>query len=73
MRSKSNFRGVGAESFVDFVEDTILYMDMETDETIKFEVFEGCLPSSGYGFAVTVSIQNVGPAVCLGMLPLVHR
>ena len=36
-------------------------------------MFEGCLPSSGYGFAVTVPIQNVGPAVCLGMLPLVHR
>lgn len=48
----------GKELQIDFAGDTLFYVDPETGEKIKVQVFIACLPYSGYSFAKAVLTQN---------------
>ena len=48
----------GEKLFVDFAGDTMEYIDIETGEVIKVQVFVGCLPYSGYSFCMAVRTQS---------------
>jgi len=44
--------------YVDFAGDKLSYVDTQTGEIIKVEVFVACLPYTDYGFAVCVPSQK---------------
>ena len=48
----------GEKLFVDFAGDTIEYIDLETGEVIKVQVFIACLPYSDYSFCMAVRTQS---------------
>ena len=56
---KANFREGGNEIYIDFAGDTMSYIDMDTGEEIRCQVFVACLPASDYGFAMAVRTQKV--------------
>jgi len=49
----------GQKLFVDFAGDTLEYVDTDTGEIIKVQVFVACLPYTDYGFAICVPSQRV--------------
>ena len=49
----------GQYLFVDFAGDTMSYVDIETGEEVKCQVFVATLPASDYGFAMAVHSQKV--------------
>lgn len=49
----------GQYLFVDFAGDTMSYVDIETGEEVKCQVFVATLPASDYGFAMAVPSQKV--------------
>ena len=55
----SNFREGGNELFIDFAGDTMSYVDLDTGEEIKCQIFVACLPASDYGYAMAVPRQKV--------------
>jgi len=48
----------GEKLMVDFAGDKLSYVDMDTGEVVKVEVFVGCMPYSGYSYAVCVPSQR---------------
>jgi transposase len=50
----------GEKLFVDFAGKTMSYVDKDTGEIKKGQVFVACLPYSDYGFAVVVPSQQSG-------------
>jgi transposase len=48
----------GMELYVDFAGDCLHYVDRETGEIIKVQVFIACLPYSDYTFAMAVPSQS---------------
>jgi transposase len=48
----------GEKLFIDFAGDTIEYIDMETNEIVKVQVFVACMPATDYGFAIAVPSQK---------------
>lgn len=48
----------GEKLMVDFAGDKLSYVDTETGEVVKVEVFVGCMPYSGYSYAVCVPSQR---------------
>lgn len=48
----------GEKLFVDFCGDTMQYVDVETGEIIKVQMFVACLPATDYGFALGVPSQK---------------
>lgn len=63
----------GEKLFVDFAGDTLEYVDLDTGEIIKVQVFVATLPYTDYGFALCVPSQRVEDflyaiAKCLGHL-----
>lgn len=56
---KSNFREGGNELFIDFAGDTMSYVDPDTGEEVKCQIFVACLPASDYGYAMAVPSQKV--------------
>jgi transposase len=48
----------GEKLFVDFAGDTLEYVDIETGEVFKVQVFVGCLPYSDYSFCMAVRTQS---------------
>lgn len=55
----SPYREGGQELFVDFAGDTMSYVDEDTGEEVKCQIFVACLPASDYGFALAVRSQKV--------------
>ena len=55
----SENREGGKELFVDFAGDTLSYIDLDTGEEIKNQVFVASLPASDYGFAMAVDPQKI--------------
>ena len=49
----------GQYLFVDFAGDTMSYVDLDTGEMVKCQVFVATLPASDYGFAMAVPSQKV--------------
>ena len=49
----------GQYLFVDFAGDTLSYVDLDTGEAVKCQVFVATLPASDYGFAMAVPSQKV--------------
>lgn len=49
----------GEKLFVDFAGHTLEYVDTETGEFIKVQVFVACLPFTDYAFAICVPSQKV--------------
>jgi len=43
---------------VDFVGDTLAYVDREIGEMVKVQVFVACLPCTDYAYAICVSSQR---------------
>jgi len=48
----------GEKLFVDFAGDPMEYVDIETGEIVKVQVFIGCLPYSDYSFCMAVRTQT---------------
>ena len=48
----------GEKLFVDFAGDRMEYIDLETGEVVKVQVFVGCLPYSDYCFCMAVRTQS---------------
>jgi transposase len=48
----------GEKLFVDFAGDSLEYIDYQTGEVIKVQVFVGCLPYSDYTFCMAVRTQS---------------
>jgi len=48
----------GEKLFVDFAGDTMEYIDIETGEVVKVQVFVACLPFSDYSFIMCVPSQK---------------
>ena len=48
----------GEELFVDFAGDPMEYIDIETGEVIKVQVFVACFPYSDYSFCMAVRTQS---------------
>lgn len=48
----------GETLHIDFAGDTMEYIDMETGEIVKVQVFVACMPFSDYGFATGVPSQK---------------
>ncbi len=48
----------GEKLFVDFAGDTLEYIDIQTGEVIKVQVFIACLPYSDYTFCMAVRTQT---------------
>lgn len=48
----------GEKLFIDFAGDTMEYIDRETGEVIKVQVFVACMPATDYGFAMAVPSQK---------------
>ena len=48
----------GEKLFVDFAGDPLEYIDRETGEAVKVQVFAGCLPYSDYTFCMAVRTQS---------------
>lgn len=55
----SNFREGGNELFIDFAGGTMSYVDLDTGEEVKCQIFVACLPASDYGYAMAVPSQKV--------------
>jgi transposase len=49
----------GEKLFVDFAGDTLEWVDMDSGEIVKAQVFVACLPSSDYAYALAVPSQKV--------------
>ena len=49
----------GEKLFVDFAGDKLSYINRDTGEIIKCQVFVACLPYSDYGFAIAVKSQGI--------------
>ena len=49
----------GEKLFIDFAGKTLEYVDIETGEIIKVQVFVACLPCTDYGFALCVPSQKM--------------
>ena len=49
----------GEKLYVDFAGDTLEYVDINTGEIVKVQVFVACLPYTDYAFAVCVPSQRV--------------
>ena len=49
----------GEKLFVDFAGDTLEYVNTETGEMIKVQVFVACLPYTDYAFALCIPSQRV--------------
>ena len=49
----------GEKLFIDFAGKTLGYVDIETGEIIKVQVFVACLPCTDYGFALCVPSQKM--------------
>ena len=49
----------GEKLFVDFAGDTMEYINTETGETTKVQVFVACLPYTDYAFAMCIPSQRV--------------
>lgn len=49
----------GQYLFVDFAGDTMSYVDLDTGEEVKCQIFVASLPASDYGFAMAVKSQTV--------------
>lgn len=45
--------------YIDFAGDTISYIDSDTGEMVRCQVFIGCLPYSDYGFIMAVKSQSI--------------
>lgn len=63
----------GEKLFVDFSGDGLEYVDTQTGEIVKVQVFVACLPCTDYGFALCLPSQRVedflyGVARCLEFL-----
>lgn len=54
---KDTFVG-GEKIFVDFAGDTMEYIEIETGEIIKVQMFVACLPATDYGYAIGVPSQR---------------
>jgi transposase len=48
----------GEKLFVDFAGDRLSYINRETGEIVKVQVFVACMPCSGYGFIMAVPSQQ---------------
>jgi transposase len=48
----------GEKRYVDFAGDPMHYIDIETGELIKVQVFVACLPATDYGYALAVPSQK---------------
>lgn len=48
----------GEKLFVDFAGDTLAYVDRETGEMVKVQVFVACLPCTDYSYAICVPSQR---------------
>lgn len=48
----------GEKLFIDFAGDTMEYIDRETAEVIKVQVFVACMPATDHGFAMAVRSQR---------------
>jgi transposase len=48
----------GEKLYIDFAGDTMEYIDMETGEIIKVQMFVACMPFTDYGFAIAVPSQK---------------
>lgn len=48
----------GEKLFLDFAGDTMEYIDMETEEMVKVQVFIASLPATDYGYALCVPSQR---------------
>ena len=55
----ADMRTGGEKLFLDFAGDTMSYIDIETGEEVKCQVFVASLPASDYGFAMAVRSQKV--------------
>lgn len=49
----------GQKLMVDFAGDRLSYVDQDTGETVKAEVFVACMPYSGYTFIMCVPSQKI--------------
>lgn len=49
----------GEKAFVDFAGGKMEYVDLDTGEVHKAEIFVACLPATDYGFATAVPSQKV--------------
>ena len=59
----------GQYLFVDFAGDTMSYVDLDTGEMVKCQVFVATLPASDYGFAMAVPSQKVDDLRHIGGVP----
>jgi len=48
----------GEKLFIDFAGDTMEYIEIETGEVVKVQVFVACMPATDYGFAMAVPSQK---------------
>lgn len=55
----SNHYEAGKELFIDFAGDTLSYIDSESGEEVKCQVFVASLPYTDFGYAVCVPCQRV--------------
>ena len=55
----SDDREGGQYLFVDFAGDTLSYVDLDTGEEVRCQVFVATLPASDYGFAMAVHSQKI--------------
>ena len=49
----------GEKAYVDFAGDTLQYVNTETGEIVKVQVFVACLPYTDYAFALCIPSQRV--------------
>lgn len=49
----------GEKLYVDFSGKTMYYVDQQTAEQVKCQIFVACLPYSGYSFAMAIPDQSV--------------
>jgi transposase len=48
----------GEKIFIDFAGDTMEYIDLDTGEVIRVQMFVACLPATDYGYALGVPSQR---------------
>jgi transposase len=63
----------GEKLMIDYAGDRLEYVDRETGEIVKVQVFVACMPATDYGFAIAVRSQRSEDfihalAMCLGSL-----
>lgn len=54
----------GEKLYIDFAGKQLSYIDKDTGDIIKCQVFVACLPYSDYGFAIAVRHQNIEDFIC---------